>query len=473
MMQPGDRRWKLIALGAGGTLLVPLAFWLFQTEFSLTDSVLVFERATRRSWGELLWEQFVSGTEEFRPLYYVIVRATYDVAGGPSVAVFRTAQVAVLLLCCMFYYWLITPRSPSTALGFVAALACFVGLHTSVNNLTFSLPVYFGPFVVAIVLGTFLLLRRPPSLGVDIAAGLLSLAAVFLVEYGILVGLIWLVAGVLRLGSASRRGVILTLTAIGLYVALRVSTNTHPVPGPFYTETGLFFTEGVSVNELRDIFAGQAWMFHAYNVMATFLGLLFSEPRGGVYFALDSLFNDAPTRPWQLVNWTTSLLSTELILIWIVQWRRRSLEERRTIVLAVVVIIVNSVFGYLYTRDRIQFVGGTMYALLLGMAIVSLWEHRLTHTQTRSRLMASVLIVLTIGWGVRAAGTIVWARDEAWAARDEWANYDRLRPPESRYDDPTLEVLPETLRRQALERELVDPRGDPAWLRALFQRKEF
>ncbi len=80
------------------------------------------------------------------------------------------------------------------------------------------------------------------------------------------------------------------------YATLRGLTNSDPWPGPFHTETGLLFQENLTVAELQARFTGREWLFHAYNVIATLLTVLLSEPRAGVFYAGDALVNGTPVR---------------------------------------------------------------------------------------------------------------------------------------------------------------------------------
>ena len=145
----------------------------------------------------------------------------------------------------------------------------------------------------------------------------------------------------------------------------------------FKQNKGLLFQENVTVAELQERFAGREWLFHGYNILATLLTVPFSEPRAGVFFAVDALFNGTPVKPWQLVNWVTSAGSTVLIgWIAVGWWRSRDVEGRGLILIGVVVLSLNAALGYLYTRDRIPALAGVYYALLLGTAAGAAWRRQ-------------------------------------------------------------------------------------------------
>jgi hypothetical protein len=262
-----------------------------------------------------------------------------------------------------------------------------------------------------------------------------------------------------------------------VYVALRLLTNAEPVPGPFYTETSFLFQENLTVEAQRALFLGKEWLFYLYNVSATLLTVLFSEPRSGLYWALDALVNGTQIKLWQLVNWVTSLLSTALIGLWVVKWTPHERETRRLLGLATAVILGNSMMGFLYTRDRIPVVAGTCYALLLALAVTALWKRRKSLTETGQHVVAVITVVLALGWGIRAVGLVVLARDMAWSIKDEWTDrFDRVSPAVfsgTPPDDQRTDALREELRRRAADRSLPDPREDPDWTRQLFERVNF
>lgn len=471
-MEHSQDQWRYLALAEIAALAVGLGYWAFHTPFPYGDGLRTFDYAVRYSWPDV-WAQLFSGTEEFRPLYFAAVKLVHDLSGGPSVAAFRTIQMGFIVLDLSLLYLLFKPRSASSWFGFTMSVCCFIGLHTAIDNLTASTPLPFGPVVFALIVGTLLLLRRAPGRRIDIAAGVMSLAAVFLIEYGVVLGLMWMVAGLTRMGSARRSTAAWALAGLGVYAAIRLLTNAQPVPGPFYSDTGYLFGT-LSLSDQEALFGGRAWLLQIYNVVSTLLTVLLSEPRAGIYRALDSFVNDASIEPWQIIHWASSLAATTLVIVWATKWNRLSDDARRTLALGVIVIGVNSLLGYLYTRDRIPVVAGMYYAVLVGLAASAAWEHRSKLAASADRALLTVLlVVLGLSWASRATGTILIARDQAWMARDEWTEFNQS----GRSGDPDWDELTEALRqdlqRQALDQELDDPRADPDWAFTWFERKRF
>ncbi len=471
-VEPTQSQWRYLALAEMALVALCLAYWSFQTPFPYGDGLRTFDYAVRNSWSDV-WMALFSGTEEFRPLYFAAVKLVHDLSGGPSMLPFRAIQTGFVVLDLALLYLLFSPRSASAWFGFTLAVTCFAGLHTTTDNLTASTPLPFGPVVFALVLGTLLLLRGRPSLRLDIVAGVMSLAGVFLIEYGVVVGLMWVVAGLSHMGPARRSTATWAIGGLGVYAAIRLLTNAQPVPGPFYSDTGYLFGT-LSLSEQVTLFGERAWVFHLYNVLSTILTVLLSEPRAGIYRALDTLVNDAPVKSWQIIHWASSLLATTLVIVWATTWSRLGDEARRTLILGTVVILVNSMLGYMYTRDRIPTVAGMSYAVLVGLAASAAWEHRSKLAAGAHRSVLTVLLVaIGLSWASRATGTILIGRDQAWMARDEWTEANQA----GRAADPDWDELTEALRldlqRRALSRTLQDPRGDPDWMFEWFERKRF
>ncbi len=447
-----------------------VAYWYCQIEFNYINTVDALSEVDRRSWAQMA-NSVLSGTAEFRPSQMFAMKLVYDLF-GPSRLVFGTLELGMLLVVACLFFRLLSPRSEATWFGFTVGFCCLFGLHPTRDVFVTALPLGHALLVVTILLlSSLLLLRRRPSVGVDVSAFLLSLVAIFHIEAGVIVPAVWLVAGALRLGGARWRTATAVLAVCVFYVLLRGLTNSDPWPGPFYTETGFLFQENLTVAELQARFTGREWLFHAYNVIATGLTVLLSEPRAGVFFAGDALVNGTPVRAWQLLNWVTSAASTALIGWVAVGWWRTGNKDGRTmILLGVVVLSLNSALGYLYTRDRIPALAGVYYAVMLGAAATAAWQRRSELRSVGPRIvLTAALLILATGWVYRAAGTVVWTRDMAWAVRDEWTDrYDRLG---GLSDNPATNALRQQLRRRAIRRELPDPANDPEWMREYFERK--
>lgn len=466
-----SRLWFRLGLAQVTVFVACLAYWLYRTEFQYVDAVRLFDFVEHSSWFELVAGQ-TGGSGEYRPLQLFFIKLANDLSGGPSLVVFRTLQLAIIGLFLVLFLALMKPEDATSWFGFTVGFCCLVGIHTSKPMMVSAMPLGHALLFVNILLFASLLLlrQRPRPIVVDGGAVAMSLIALLFIEGGILVACLWLVAGAFRWGAArwqTAGGVLLVLV---LYGTTRLLTHSDPLPGPFYTETGFLFQENLTLAEQAEMFTGRTWLFHGYNVLSTLLTVLIAEPREGVYYAVDALVNGTAVQTWQVMNWIISPLSTLLIIVAAIGWRRsRDTEATRLVVLGLVVLSLNSALGYMYTRDRIPSVAGAYYALLLGLAVQALWKRRtVLRGMARRTGLVVLLVAIATGWAWRAGGTVVWTRDGAWSVKDEWTDrYERLSG-----DHPWI-PLQEELRQRALRRSLRDPRQDPEWMRELFERRHF
>ena len=154
-------QWRYLALSEIALVAMCLAYWSFQTPFPYGDGLRTFDYAVRNSWSDV-WMGLFSGTEEFRPLYFAAVKLVHDLSGGPSMLPFRAIQMIFVVVDLALLYLLFRPHSASAWFGLTLAVTCFVGLHTTTDNLTTSTPLPFGPVVFALVVpGGVSVHRRP------------------------------------------------------------------------------------------------------------------------------------------------------------------------------------------------------------------------------------------------------------------------------------------------------------------------
>jgi hypothetical protein len=213
------------------------------------------------------------------------------------------------------------------------------------------------------------------------------------------------------------------------------------------------------------MFSQAPWMLWLYNTIATLFTVLFSEPRQGVYVFVQSLLEGSvPT--WLWIHVLSSGITTLLIAVRLATGSPFTPHDRHLIAIGLVLLIVGSGLGFLYTRDRIALTAGVGYVVLLYVAVAGLLE-RASGTHWRRLAAAMCVSVLAVGWTMRAAETSLQLRDAAWDFHMEWQHRYGDRPA-----GPPFSVV-ERLRVDALHEPPADPRGDPAWTSRYFQRKSF
>jgi hypothetical protein len=220
------------------------------------------------------------------------------------------------------------------------------------------------------------------------------------------------------------------------------------------------------------MFGGSPLPFYLYNVIASALSVLASEPRGGIWIATRE-FVQGDVRLVSALNVVASLLGTGTIVLYI--WRRRTdwLTRRFTrgdqlIVVWIAVLLANAAISYTYTKDVILSPAGVFYAAALTIATASLIEY--AAGQTRRRIVISaLLLVLSTTWGVRAIGAHIGLRKAAVATRNEWALVDQWLERERLVPaSPQARALKQQLEDDAIWRHPARPAVTGAWIERLF-----
>lgn len=449
-----------------------LAYFLYRVQFPYIDNFRTFARVHTHDWPGLIALVF-GDANEYRPLYYLIVKAVYDLGGGPNLVLFRSLHLLLLLLLSILYTSFVRPKTFYEYLAFCIGFACLYGLHTS-RFLLLGIPLNMKLIVVILTLvAVRLLYVRPSRLG-DAVVILMSCFAMFLHEMGIAVAAVFFAGYALRFRGVTRRAIAGILVCLVAYVAVRMSLSAQPVPDTFYTETGFGFRT-LTVGEQAELFGGAPVLFYLYNIASTGLTVLFSEPREGEFRFLARLLDGGP-HGWQWINVLTSAIST-LVIGAVALGKRWDGHERRLFVIACWLFALNSGLSFLYTRDRIPTLAGVCYAFVVFAAA----RHAVAWLRDRRRgrpavVMASVLLGAVIcGWSLRAGGAFLWLRDSAWEVREEWTV--RLDSLAQGHDDgsPAAEAtaaLRDALRRRVVAQPPVHPCDGATVWRLLFERQD-
>jgi hypothetical protein len=281
-----------------------------------------------------------------------------------------------------------------------------------------------------------------------------------LLESGALIVAIALVLW--RIGAPGATGRLVTgsLVAAALYAAVRLGAGA-PAGAATYTETGLGFAD-VSAAQLGETFTHAPWMLWLYNYIASLLTVLVSEPRAGRYLFIESLLH-GNTPAWMYVHVLTSVVTTGAIAYMLASGRVVHDRDRQIAAAGLTILILGSVLGFLYTRDRIALSAGVGYAMLVYVAVAAMWEEG----RKWPSITALCIGVIAVGWATRAGEAYFQLRDAAWENYLEWTlRYEEL----GGHTRPQTDVLT-TLRRDATARVPDDPRRDAAWTYAVFERQ--
>lgn len=452
--------WLPPAWALGWTIVLGTAF--FSLSWPYVDVVNVLRDATSWGWQDSVRNAF-SRDVEYRPLFTLGVKAAYQIVGlrlwlYQALVLLQFAAVLALLI------WAFRPVGARRAIAACVALSCVVGLHSTRILFGFWPLNHHSGGLVLLLLATVLALdpRTRPRDWIYLP---LTLAALLLLESGLIIAPLLAILWWAGAPGASLRGVLGAAGGVAVYLVIRLGLGTVGDSLGIYTSSGLGFSD-VNPETLRNIFEHAPWLFWSYNIVATFLTVLVSEPRAGVYRFVDSLLR-GDTAFWQWLQVGSSLLTTAVIVVVLAVSRPASIRDRLLLVTGVTLVVFGSGLGFLYTRDRIALSAGVGYGMLLYVALARVLEGGLPQGAWKRRLAYGAVAVIGVAWLVRSAETYFQLRDSAWDVHLEWTDrYTELGGPEQ----PQAEFL-RSMRSAALNATPADPRRDPAWTYTLFERR--
>jgi len=451
--------WIAIAWAAGWLAILGIAY--FAISWPYIDVYNNLREVTRSSWPRYVRIAFSPGIE-YRPLLMISIKAAYDVLrlhlwAYQSLVLLQLGGILALLM------WLLWPVSGRRVVAAVVAVSCVLGLHTSrVLFLFVPLNAYSGALVLLLV--AIALALDPRTRPFDWIFLPLTVVALFALESSLLIIPLLLVLWWHEAPGVGFRGAVCSIVALAIYLTVRFTFGAPVSLDDNFTGSGLGFTDATP-ETLRNVFEHAPWLFWLYNVSASLLTVIASEPRAGTYRFIQSLLRGgAPL--WHWLHVASSLLTTALAIVVLTRCRPASERDRLLRAAGLVLIVFGSGLGFLYTRDRIALSAGVGYAMVAFVAIVTLME-RAPAAGPRRLAILTVIGMLAMAWTVRTAETYVHLRDLAWDYHLEWT--ERFADLGGTAQPPT-ELLT-SLRSVALGRTPRDPRKDPAWTYALFERR--
>jgi hypothetical protein len=324
--------------------------------------------------------------------------------------------------------------------------------------------------VLVLLLGAIALAFRPETRSIDWVVGLVTLAALFALELGLLLVPILVILWWARAPGLGTRAVVSVLVAAGLYLTIRLAFTSELAVNTSVNGNGFGFSM-LNAEGVRSAFGDPPWLLWIYDVVATGLTVVLSEPRDGVYSFIESLLAH-DMESWRWFHVALSTITSAVIVAGLVPHASRGFRlqaeggrDRLLIVVGLTLMLFGSGLGFLYTRDRIALSVGVGYALLLYVALAGLME-RMPAAGWRRRLAAGGLVVLAAAWVVRSGETLLQLRDTAWDSHLEWTTrLDEKSGATERTD------LFESLHEDAVRTTPANPGLDPAWTYTLFERR--
>ncbi len=451
--------WIPIAWVVACAIVLGDAF--FSISWSYVDSYKNLREITGWNWTQFIRYAF-GGSLEYRPAFWVAAKAAYAVV-GLNLWIYQALVLAQFAAALAILVWLFRPIATSRAVAAIVALSCVAGLHTS-RILFLFVPLNPHSATLVLLLAALALALHPATRAFDWIFFPLTAAALFTLESGLLVVPVLVVLWWLQAPGIGLRGAASSVAALVAYLTIRLGLGAPVALGSSYVGSGLGLSDATP-ERLANIFEHAPWLFWLYNVSASFLSVVLSEPRAGAYRFIEALLRGGASF-WQWLHVISSFLTTVVVVAVLTRYRPASERDRLLAAAGLTLLVLGSGLGFLYTRDRIGLWAGAGYAMLVFVALTTMLE-RLPASGLKRLATLGLVSVVAISWTTRTAETYAQLRDTAWDYRSEWTDhFEEL----GGTAQPQSELLT-SLRSGALSKSPADPRRDPAWTFTLFERR--
>ena len=419
---PASRIAVASTYGYGVAVAAALGWFLLRMPIQLTDSLGNMLKLDT-PWGELLRSEFEQRSY-LRPFLFAELKLVYDLSGGNYFSWFRGTHVAQVLALVLLYIHIVRPQTWRDAAFVPLGLAVLLGLHTFTGTVTEAFPVNTFLTIVLCCLTAVALSIGRHRWWTDVLAVLLFVVAALTVESGLLVGVICVGGALLGARGMSRAGVGAVAALFVAYFVVRFLWLDVGAPGLVERSSGYGF-HVLEPDDLTARFGANPWRFYAYNVATSFMSVLFSEPRGGVFRLTYGLTLHDP-EPSQIVNVIASATATLLVAAFV--WQRRRVwlaraftRDDQLVALFLLVLAANAAITYPYTKDVIMSPAGAMFAVAVFVAarhVLPRWS------ASGSRFAAAAVLccaLLGVTWAIRYVGVHLNLHAMAQRVRVEWA----------------------------------------------------
>jgi hypothetical protein len=470
--RPERSRRAVLALAA--VLAAAIAYDLWRMPVQVSDALTEILDAQASPSIATSFANAIGTTSYLRPLRIAQIKALFDLAQGRSYRlVYRGFHAVLIVLLIWLFVRALPLESPLDAAAAAVALTVLTGLHTFLGFLREAFPInHFLEIAVLVLVALNLTLSngglpRAGSRGwlIDLLAGVTFAFAALTLESGVLIWVVIAAAWIVGLRGVSARGLALVTALLAGYLVLRF----------WYLDTGLpsltertsgFLLERLEPSEIQERFGDRRVVFYAYNVAASLLSVLFSEPRDGL-FAATRAWRGGDVHPQVYLTVLSSLAMT-VTMIWAgIRWlRRRSTLDRsgRLAIVAAAIIAANAALSFAYTKDDIIAVAGVFYAIAAYAAVRAALEYAQAGGFGRGLVVSLAVLALAWAWAMRSSGVHHITNEHAFRTRNDWAELPLRWQQEGRWPkDAQPLALVEQLRNEALEAEVPNPQVVPEW----------
>jgi len=461
------------ALAAAYVALVTLtlAFYVTRIPIQLSDGASNMISVVDQSAVEIFFDK-TSNEAYFRPLMWPPYKMVMDLSGGAYFGWFKGLHVVQLLVLLLLLVRWLRIRDGADLAVLPFAVAVLVGGHTFAGTLREAFPINHFLSIAICVLGAATVSAERWRLGNDVAAILLFVYASLTLETGLLVWVVLVWAFAIGWRGVSKPALALVTLGVAAYLYIRFAVLDTGTPGLTERESGWGFAL-LGKDELNRRFSDHPLRYYAYNVASSLSGILFAEPRAGVWAFLRGIVQGG-LEPWRALNVACASGVTVLIASW--AWtQRRSWSTRsfthgdRVVLMLPVVVLANALFCYAYVKDVVLSTAGVFVAAAAFVAMRGTLG-RLGHASRPIAVFGAVLLTaLSAAWAVKHVGIHYNLWEQNVSVRREWAQVDRwLQNQEIDLVTPASRSVKARLEFEALSRPVAPPWPEPRWTRRWF-----
>ena len=406
-----------------------------------------------------------------RPASWVTTNAVFEMAGGHYFLVYRTLHALMIALLLVALVRLVRVNSPLTFARSAIAAGAVIGFHPfhdAVRETELNMKLMLPLLCFAAVI----LADAEPRGWRNAAALAVFVYALLANELGIIVWVCLVSGYMVGLRGVSRNAVIAASVVLGLYFVLRFGPFEVGAPGLIERSSGFGFRSR-DPEELVAMFGDNPMPFYLYNVIASALTVLLSEPRAGVFVFARGVFSSSLDNG-TVINVVTSLV-TSAMLVWYTarRWRfwlaRDFSHGDRLFIIGAGAVAANAAVSYPYTKDVIMSIGAAFYPLAMFAALhlaVTTFMNQKTGV-LRAIVLYAALAIISVGWTVRAASFAVDMRRSAYVAQQDWVDVYAWLYEQKILPEGERSALVDQLRAEMLSMQVPRVYLDPPWISRL------
>ncbi len=473
-MDIGPVGWRRLAYASCAVLTISIAYSLFHVPFEVGDNLNTLLRVDASSMSDIFWSDlFAKGF--MRPLTVVSSNALYEIgrlAGAHYFLVYRTfhaGMIALVVTGLVTVLRVSTFQTFALAMLSVAAAIGAIPFHQAVHETELNVKLIMTTAcIMAAVLAT-----SPRHWWSGTAAVVLATYAMFTNELGLLVWVALVAAYLAGFRGVPLRAVAVVTAILCAYFYLRFVRLSVGAPGLVERSSGFGFSIR-SPQELGRMFGAHPLPFYAYNVVASALAVLLSEPSNGVFVFVRNLLAGRATAA-MCVNVMSSTLTT-LVIVWYVvrssgAWVKRQLTYHdRLFFVAVAMIGANAAISFPYTKDVTMVPATVFFAIAMFVALHALVGELATRRVGTEQPVAmyAVLAIIVVGWSIRSLSFYADMRIQSYKAQTDWVFLDDwMRSGQIEIRSPHERDLAEHFRAEMIGMEIPKVYLDPAWIKEL------